>query len=351
MNPTFEEALWLRSNIDEIIVDTVGSQIAYLNYTKKQIEQSYKDAVSNLMQLAAAVELESLPSFLDYILWLNDLLLEVGLPKRILIAHLELLKAYIGEHYDSKGLSVLYLEQAISAISPDTVTYKDFVCPDSPHQQLREAYLEALIRSDRNTAVHLILNAIHREEITIADLYLDVFTNALYKIGSLWQKRKISVGHEHYVSLVTEHIMSMLSYKIHQPKEGSNRMIGLCVGDEMHQIGIRMVCDFYELNHWKTFYLGANVPTDSILNAIERIQPDVLALSASLTTHVPICGEIIHMIKAAHPTLKIIVGGRAFNVDPDLCKKVGADGYSSDGLQAVELAETFIKPNQQAYTE
>ncbi len=345
MNHTYEEAVWLRSNIDEIIIETVGNQIAYLNYNNKQIEQSYKDAVSNIMQLAAAVELESLPSFLDYVLWLSDLLIQVGLPKRILISHLELLKNYIENHHGSTGLSVSYLKEAISAISSDTVTYKDFVCANSPYQPLKDAYLEALLHSDRNTAVHLIINAINSQEISIADLYLDVFTNALYDIGVLWQKRKISVGHEHYVSLVTEHIMSMLSYKIHQPSEDSKRMMGLCVGDEMHQIGIRMVCDLYELNHWKTFYLGANTPTDSILNAIERIHPNILALSASLTTHVPICEEIIKLIKTDHPTLKIIVGGRAFNLDPDLYKKVGADGYSPNGLEAVKLGESFIKPN------
>lgn len=119
--------------------------------------------------------------------------------------------------------------------------------------------------------------------------------------------------------------------------------MGVCVGDELHEIGIRMVCDIFELNNWDSYYLGASVPLESMIGELERIKPHVLALSATTIHRVPQCVEIIKAIKAKAPGIKVIVGGRPFNIDRDLWVKIGADGHSVDALGAVKLAQRLVK--------
>ena len=42
-------------------------------------------------------------------------------------------------------------------------------------------------------------------------------------------------------------------------------MVATCIGGELHEIGIRMVADFFEMEGWDTYYLGANTPADAVV--------------------------------------------------------------------------------------
>jgi methanogenic corrinoid protein MtbC1 len=119
-------------------------------------------------------------------------------------------------------------------------------------------------------------------------------------------------------------------------------MVGACVEGEQHEVGIRMVCDIFEMKDWNAYYLGANVPTESIVDVVKRLQPQVLVLSASLTKAIFPCKEIIRIVKEVNPNLAVLVGGRAFDVDPTLWDFVNADGYSLNALEAVSVASELI---------
>ena len=70
----------------------------------------------------------------------------------------------------------------------------------------------------------------------------------------------------------------------------------------------------------------------------------MLGLSVALPDKIPLAAEVVDRIHGAdfeHP-VKVLVGGRPFNVDPDLWNKVGADGYAPDARAAVALAEELV---------
>jgi methanogenic corrinoid protein MtbC1 len=121
-------------------------------------------------------------------------------------------------------------------------------------------------------------------------------------------------------------------------------MIATCVGGELHEIGVRMVADLFEMAGWDSYYLGANSPVQGVLQAIEDRQPDVLAISATLTVHVGQVREMIERVRAAHheESPVILVGGYPFLLSTDLWQRVGADGFAPNAEQAVQVANALV---------
>ena len=134
--------------------------------------------------------------------------------------------------------------------------------------------------------------------------------------------------------------MSQLYSKIFSTVRSDQRLVATCIGGELHEIGIRMVADFFEMEGWDTYYLGANTPIGSILQTIEAQDADVLAISATIPYHVSKVATLIDNVRDtfAEDQIKIMVGGYPFNLSPQLWKQVRADGFAPSAQAAVQLA-------------
>ena len=84
--------------------------------------------------------------------------------------------------------------------------------------------------------------------------------------------------------------------------------------------------------------MGVNVSTEDIVQKVRNSQPEVLALSALLTTTMPQMKEVIDALAHAglRNDLKVIVGGAPVN--QKFADQIGADGYAADAAEAVTLA-------------
>ena len=117
--------------------------------------------------------------------------------------------------------------------------------------------------------------------------------------------------------------------------------MGACVTGELHEIGARMLCDLLEMEGWNTIYLGANVPTGGIVAVLRDNQSDILAVSASMTFHIPAVREVIREVRMARPKTRILVGGYAFKIAPNLWRDVGADYWAKDASTAISMIGSF----------
>jgi len=136
-------------------------------------------------------------------------------------------------------------------------------------------------------------------------------------------------------------IMSQLYPYIFNSDRIGKRMVAASVDTNMHDIGIRMVADFFEMAGWDTYYLGGNTPPEAIIEALEINQPHLLALSATISQQIGMLQSTIERIheRSAFKALKIIVGGHPFNIVHDLWQRVGADGCAKSAEEAVQLAQ------------
>ena len=210
---------------------------------------------------------------------------------------------------------------------------------ENSYSLIADAYLKALLETDRGGAREIITAAL-ANGLSIRDLYLRVFQPVQYEVGRLWLLNKVSVVEEHFCTAATQTIMSELYSQIISSRRVGKTLLAACVGPELHEIGMRMVADFFEMEGWDTYYIGAGTSHDQILAALEQRKPDLLALSATMTYHVPMVQELIAAIRNSSPSpvFRIMVGGQPFNASPDLWRTMGADCWAADAEEAVQVA-------------
>jgi methanogenic corrinoid protein MtbC1 len=133
--------------------------------------------------------------------------------------------------------------------------------------------------------------------------------------------------------------MSRFYDYLFEVEKNNNIFVGACISGELHEIGLRMISDLLELNGWNTYYLGANMPGDSIIKTLIEKQAEVIGLSATMAYNLNEVSKIIGLIRSSKECkdLKIIVGGNAFNDSGKIWKKTGADYYANGADEAVSL--------------
>jgi len=124
-------------------------------------------------------------------------------------------------------------------------------------------------------------------------------------------------------------------------------VIGTVKGD-IHDIGKNLVGMMMEGAGFEVIDLGINNPVENYLAAIEEHQPDILGMSALLTTTMPYMKVVIDTMKekGIRDDYVVLVGGAPLN--EEFAKAVGADSYCRDAAVAVETAKSFMsrKHNQ-----
>lgn len=310
-------------------------------------DQPRKDARetrSQLAHLAQAMLVESPVLFDDYVTWCRDVDAARGIHARPLNDHLRTTDAVFKDllaphHYP---LAAPYLASALQALQQTPQAGLDHT-ESSPRRSLAVPYLHALLAGQRSRARDLILNAV-AVNVPVAELYLHVFQPALREIGRLWQANRISTAQEHYASAATQWIMSQLDSYLPRSRHRGRNFLCTCVGGETHAIGIRMVCDFFDMDGWQTFYLGADTPADAIVTEAVQRRADVVGISAAMLIHLDAVASLIRALRRepALPNLRIMVGGRPFLLAPNLHQRLGADATGIDAQQAVQNANALL---------
>jgi 5-methyltetrahydrofolate--homocysteine methyltransferase len=115
-------------------------------------------------------------------------------------------------------------------------------------------------------------------------------------------------------------------------------VIGTVKGD-LHDIGKNLVGMMCEGAGFDVIDLGFNVPPEKFVQAIKEHQPNVVGMSALLTTTMRAMGHTIKSIEEAglRDNVKIMVGGAP--VDAEFAERIGADGYGSNAPSASDLAK------------
>lgn len=306
--------------------------------------KSVRDTGYHLTYLAEALEAEDPALFSEYVAWVKVLFAGLKFGDEVLSTTLQLIRQALIETLPAEHAqpAVEYLDIGLNRLATAPLVPESFICPAEPLSDLARRYLDMLLDGDRHAASHLILHAVETGT-DVKDIYLYVFQPAQREIGRLWQTSQISVAQEHFCTAATQLIMSQLYRYIFTGEHKERRMVVCCVGGELHEIGARMVADFFEMSGWDTYFLGANTPPESIARTVVQRQAHILALSTTMTFHVGKVAELIAKVKENNQfKTRILVGGYPFNLSPDLWRKIGADGYAPNAELALLEAERLM---------
>ncbi len=307
--------------------------------------KSVRDAAYHLAYLSEAIAASDPSLFVDYVAWVKPLFAGLGFQDDVLLTTLECTREVLREALPGEMVAVVheYIEAALGHLETSPQTVPSFLSAGAPLGGLARRYLDALLRGERHLASRLVLDAVE-EGVSVKDIYLHVFQPSQREIGRLWQMNRLSVAQEHYCTAATQLVMSQLYPHVFSAPKLGRRLVVTCVGGELHELGARMVADFFEMAGWDTYYLGANTPTAGVLQTLEQRSPDVLAISATMTFHVSAVAELVADVRASDlgGRVSVLVGGYPFNVAPELWQRLGPDGCAKDAEEAVAVADRLV---------
>ena len=200
---------------------------------------------------------------------------------------------------------------------------------------LLDRYLAAQLKGQRQEALRLLVEEGVGAGISVPDLQLKVISPAQREIGRLWQENRITVAQEHLATAISQLVMAQLYRHLPRDPPNGKRVTVACVEGELHEVGARIASDFLEMSGFDVEFLGANVPTDSLVRWVEDAHPDLLCLSATMSFHLPALQEAIERVRAVAPALPIAVGGHAFEWARGLEDRLGVTFYGKDARALV----------------
>jgi methanogenic corrinoid protein MtbC1 len=300
-----------------------------------------QDANYHLSYLADSVSASSPSLFSDYIAWAKVMLGARGVPATDLSRNISIMREVVREKLPSQLAPVIdeYFEAGLNKLPSVSTDLSPLLEGAGSHTPLATGFFKLLLNGERHVASRLILDAVD-SGVPVKDIYLHVFQPSQRELGRLWQLNQISVAQEHYCTAATQLIMAQLYPRIFRTEKNGRKIVATSIGGELHEIGIRIIADFFEMEGWDTYYLGANSPTAAIVQAVADRRADLLAVSATMTFHIRAVESLITAVRASVSSngVKVLVGGYPFNLEPELWKRVGADAYAADASEAVAVA-------------
>lgn len=297
-----------------------------------------QDILYHLDYLQSALASNDPGIFTQYALWLKDVLVSREVPVAHLSISFELLATFFKNNLSADDCLTIstIVDAARLALLQDRVpvTYGENRSPTTPKT---EQYRLSVLEGQHRTAFSLMKEVMdHGSSLTQASVQL--VQPALYQIGKLWQQNRISVSQEHLATAITQNVLaSAYMQASFAPAVGKTAMFA-CVEANHHSVGLRMVSDGFETAGWDALFLGANVPMTDLLHEVDRLRPDLLALSVSLPNHVTSAGLSIQMLHAEMGSAcpEIWVGGITTLNNEKMWRITQADGWASDALHALE---------------
>jgi len=179
-------------------------------------------------------------------------------------------------------------------------------------ERLSRLYLEALRAGDGPGAYRIALRALE-EGLDVPGLYQRVVAPAMHEVGDLWAMGALTVADEHRATELTNRVLAALRPAPGELESGERRGRALLatIEGERHALGLRMAADIIEDSGFETIYLGADVPSGTLLQAVGVTDPDLVVLAATMPELAPRLEEVAEAVREGYPGVELLLGGQA----------------------------------------
>jgi methanogenic corrinoid protein MtbC1 len=306
-----------------------------------------EDLAFHLEFLRPVLEFGLLQPMVDYLRWLATVLATRDIP----VGHLSLSLDWFSEFFVAnmgvgdaqivaayiKQINALFLQEDL--VEPAIYGMMPEAWPES------ESFEKALLTGDRSSADALLAGCLQRGR-GLLDAELHMIQPALYRIGHKWQNNLVSVAQEHLATAIAQAVMNHGLLQSQIPPSNCKRVVLACVEGNNHTVGLQMVADAFHLAGWDAQFLGANVPTSSLIRHLEQVKPELVGLSVSLPQQLRVVKDVMSRLTQSLGFSRppVIIGGLAINQFNSLAGRLAADGWSPDARSAVTHASTLVTP-------
>jgi methanogenic corrinoid protein MtbC1 len=297
-----------------------------------------------VLELGAALTTGQPNLFSTRVLWTAKAFRARGQNLGDLRHSLEALRDILAERLPepARAAPISYLEQSLTALSAPVQAEASDLDPARAGDRLALEYLQKVLEGDVAGAIRGVLAAVEGG-FDVRAAYLEVLLPAQREIGRLWHLGEANVAEEHLVTGTTHRLMSILANGAKAAPPNGLTAVVAAVSSNAHDVGLRAVADLYQLEGWRTIFLGADVPGEDLPSVLAYFEANLLLLGATLSTHITRVEQTIAAIRAkSERPVRILVGGAAFDESQDLWHRVGADGYAPTVAEALALGRALV---------
>jgi 5-methyltetrahydrofolate--homocysteine methyltransferase len=173
---------------------------------------------------------------------------------------------------------------------------------------------------------------------------IDAISSGLDKVGELYENKEYFLSELILAGEAAKKGINLLLSDIEKSGSGiTGKIVFGTVKGDVHDIGKTIVSAFLIGAGFIVYDFGVEVTADQFIEAIEKNNAEILAMSTLLTNTMPYMGEVIEVLKmkGLRDKVKVIVGGRP--VSEEFAKKIGADGFAINPFDAKEICKNWMQ--------
>jgi 5-methyltetrahydrofolate--homocysteine methyltransferase len=207
----------------------------------------------------------------------------------------------------------------------------------------RIAALREAVIAGNAAEVELNVKAALAEGMGAKEILDEGLVNAMGQVGCLFEEGEYFVPELLVAARAMKAGLTILRpLLIEESVEPVGKVVIGTVRGDMHDIGKNLVGMMLEGAGFEILDLGVNVSPEQFVETVKAEQPDIVALSALLTTTMPNMSSVIEQLKAEglRDNVKVLVGGAP--VTEAFAQRIGADGFAPDASQCATLARALV---------
>ena len=219
----------------------------------------------------------------------------------------------------------------IAAAAPEELTPSDFLLDD---------IFDAVLDHEDGLAAELVTKGLE-DQVPVQSLLDDALIAAMDEVGEEFAKGTIFVPEMLMAARAMKAGLEVLRPVLTQTGEPPKGLVLLAtVQGDVHDIGKNLVGMMLEGAGYEVVDLGVNATPEEILERANELRPNVVGLSALLTTSMPSMQKTVQLFKSVQSPFPVIVGGAP--VTEEFADKIGADGYGENAPMAVETVHRLV---------
>lgn len=189
-----------------------------------------------------------------------------------------------------------------------------------------------LITENRREALSYILNLLDRENLSIPQLYSELLAPALNGMTPSGNE-KLDIWKEHVRSSIIRAIIENCYPYVLKERDRNNiaplnrKVAVICPAEEYHELGARMITDYFTLLGYDATFVGSNTPKEVFVAGLQTEKFDDVALSITNPYHLVSARNTIALVRQFLPKVRILVGGYALTILGDERELLKADAY------------------------
>ena len=204
-------------------------------------------------------------------------------------------------------------------------------------------HISEALQSGRAEKVSELVKQALNEDVIPKKILEEGLIRGMSIIGEKFKKNEVYVPEVLIAARAMHAGMDILKPKLTETgvKNIGKVVMGTVTGD-LHDIGKNLVKMMLEGAGFEVVDLGVDVSADKFVEAVKEHKPNIIGMSALLTTTMVNMPEVIKALENAglRDKVKIMVGGAP--ITQNYADQIGADGYSSDATSATDKAKTFL---------